>query len=38
MVTIVWNPEEFHVIGVLPKGCKFNSSYSQSGILEPLSE
>jgi hypothetical protein len=38
MVTIVWNPTGFHVIRVLPKGCKSNSSYYQSEIFEPLSE
>jgi hypothetical protein len=38
MVTMVWNPTGFHVICVLPKGCKFNNSYYQSEILEPFSE
>jgi hypothetical protein len=38
MVTIVWNPTGFHVIRVLPKGCKFNSSDSRNEILGPLSE
>jgi hypothetical protein len=37
MVTIAWNPG-FDGIRVLPKRCKFNSSYYQSEILEPLSE
>jgi hypothetical protein len=40
MVTIarVLNPTGFHGIRVLPKGCKFNSSYHQNAIFEPLSE
>jgi histone-lysine N-methyltransferase SETMAR len=40
MITIVcvWNPTRFHVIRVLPKGHKFDSSYYQSKMLEPLSE
>jgi hypothetical protein len=38
MVTIVWNPTGFHIVHVLPSGCKFNSSHYQSEILEPLSE
>jgi hypothetical protein len=38
MIIILWNPRGFHGISVLLKGCKFNSSYYQSEILEPLSE
>jgi hypothetical protein len=38
MVTIVWNPSGFHLISVLPNGCKFNSSYYRIKIFEPLSE
>jgi hypothetical protein len=38
MLTIVWNPRQFHLIGVLPKGCKFNSSHYITEILLPLSE
>jgi hypothetical protein len=38
MVAIVWNPSGFHLIGVLPSKCKFNSSYHRREILEPLSE
>jgi hypothetical protein len=38
MVIIIWNLTGFQVIRVLPKGWKFNSSYYQSEILEPLSE
>jgi hypothetical protein len=38
MVTIVWNPSGFHLIRVLPSGCKFNNSYCRREILEPLSE
>jgi histone-lysine N-methyltransferase SETMAR len=37
IVTIVWNPTGFQGIRILPKGCKFNSSYYQSEILESLS-
>jgi hypothetical protein len=38
IITIVWNSAGFQVIRVLPKGCKFTSSYYPSEILEPLSE
>jgi hypothetical protein len=38
MIIIVWNPTGFHLIRVIPNGCKFNSSYYQSEILGPLSE
>jgi hypothetical protein len=40
MVTIAWNPTRLHRIRVLllPSGCKFNSSYYQSQILQPFSE
>jgi hypothetical protein len=38
IVVIVWNPTGFHGIPVSPKGCKFNSCYYQSEILEPISE
>jgi histone-lysine N-methyltransferase SETMAR len=38
MLTIVWNPRQFHLINVLPKGCKFNSSHYITEILSPLSE
>jgi histone-lysine N-methyltransferase SETMAR len=36
MLTIVWNPNGFHHIDVLPKGLKFNASYYVTHILEPL--
>jgi hypothetical protein len=38
MVTIVWNPSGFHLISILPNGCKFNNNYYRREILEPLSE
>jgi hypothetical protein len=38
MITIVWDPSGFNLIGVLPSGHKLNSSYSRKEILEPLSE
>jgi histone-lysine N-methyltransferase SETMAR len=38
MITIVWDPSRFHLIPVLPNGCKFNSSYSLREMLESLSE
>jgi hypothetical protein len=34
MVISVWNARGFHGIRVLPKGCKFNSSYYQSGEVD----
>jgi hypothetical protein len=40
MVTIIWNPTGFHIIGVLPNGCNFNSSYhiQENETLGSLSE
>jgi len=38
MLTIVWNPDGFHVINVLPKGQKFNASYYVENILERVSQ
>jgi hypothetical protein len=38
MVTFIWNPRGFHLIDVLPSGCKFNSSYHRREIFEPFSE
>jgi transposase len=38
MVTIVGNPNGFHLIGVLSSGCKFNSSCYGREILEPFSK
>jgi histone-lysine N-methyltransferase SETMAR len=38
MLTIVWNPSGFHLIRVLPSGCKFNCNYCRREILESLSE
>jgi hypothetical protein len=37
MLTIVWNPHGFHVIDIFPKGCKFNSNYYISHILDAVS-
>jgi hypothetical protein len=38
MLTIVWNPREFHLVKVLEKGRKFNTGYYIAEILEPLSQ
>jgi hypothetical protein len=38
MLTIVWNPNEFHLIDVLPNGCKFNASYYMNKVLSEISE
>jgi hypothetical protein len=38
MLTIAWNPREFHLIKVLEKGHKFNAGYYIAEILEPLSQ
>jgi hypothetical protein len=38
MVTIGWNPREFHLIKVLEKGGKFTAGYHSAEILEPLSQ
>jgi hypothetical protein len=38
MFTIVWNPGDFHLINILPKGFKFNTSYYVTQILGPLSK
>jgi histone-lysine N-methyltransferase SETMAR len=38
MVTIVWNPQSFHLVDALPKGQKFNANYSIDRILQSLLE
>jgi hypothetical protein len=38
MVTIVWNPNGFHLIHILPSGGKFNRCYHRREIFESLSE
>jgi hypothetical protein len=38
MVTIVWNPQGFHLVDALPKGQKFNANYYIDIILQPLLE
>jgi hypothetical protein len=38
MFTIVWNPDGFHLVDILPKGFKFNASYYVIQILDPLSK
>jgi hypothetical protein len=38
MFTIVWNPRWFHLIRVLEKGRKFNTSYYFAERLESLSQ
>jgi histone-lysine N-methyltransferase SETMAR len=36
MLTIVWNPGDFHLVNILPKGFKFNASYYVIRIPDPL--
>jgi histone-lysine N-methyltransferase SETMAR len=36
MLTIVWNPSGFHLINVLPNGCKFNASHFVTNIRGPV--
>jgi histone-lysine N-methyltransferase SETMAR len=38
MVTIIWNPQGFHLVDALPKGQKFNTHYYIDRILQPLLE
>jgi histone-lysine N-methyltransferase SETMAR len=38
MVTIVWNPQGFHLVKTLPKGQKLNIYYYSDRILQPLLE
>jgi hypothetical protein len=38
MVTIVWNPQGFHLVDALPKGQKFNANYYIDRILQSLLE
>jgi hypothetical protein len=38
MVTIVWNPQGFHLIDALLKGQKFNANYYIDRILQQLLE
>jgi hypothetical protein len=38
MLTIVWNPDGFHLVNILPKGFKFNAGYDAAHILDPLSK
>jgi hypothetical protein len=38
MITIVWNPQDFHLIDKLPKDRKFNASYDFDMILQSLLE
>jgi histone-lysine N-methyltransferase SETMAR len=38
MVSIVWNPHDFHLVDGLPKGQKFNASYYIDNILQPIFE
>jgi hypothetical protein len=38
MLTIIWNPGDFHLVNILPKGFKFNSNYYVIQILDPLSK
>ena len=36
MLTVVWNPHGFHVVKVLPKGCKWTSQYYIENILPEI--
>jgi hypothetical protein len=36
MLTVVWNPHGFHVIKVLPRGCKWTSQYYIDNILPEI--
>jgi hypothetical protein len=38
MPIMVWNPGDFHLLNILPKGFKFNASYYVTQILDPLSK
>jgi hypothetical protein len=38
MLTVVWNPQRFHMINVLPKDSKFNAGHYISRVLSPLPE
>jgi hypothetical protein len=38
MVTIVWNPQSFHLADTLPKGHRFNAKYYIDRILQSLLE
>lgn len=38
MLTIVWNPNGFHLINVLSSGCKFNASHYVTNVLGPLTD
>jgi hypothetical protein len=37
-VTIIWNPNGFHMINVLSKGIKFNADHGITDVLIPLVE
>jgi hypothetical protein len=37
MVIVVWNPHEFHVVKILPRGCKWTSQYDIDHILSEIS-
>jgi hypothetical protein len=38
MITIVWNPQGFHLVDALPKGQKFNANYYIDRIIQSLLE
>jgi hypothetical protein len=38
ILTVVWNPIEFHVLKFLPKRCKFNAQYYPNDILVTISD
>jgi hypothetical protein len=38
MLIIVWNPQEFHLVNVLPKECKFNTDYYITELLSTFSD
>jgi hypothetical protein len=38
MLTVFWNPPEFHLIDILPKGTKSNAGHYISHIVSTLRE
>jgi hypothetical protein len=38
MLTIIWNPQGFHLMNVLPKGQKFNADYEITYLVSKLSK
>jgi hypothetical protein len=38
MLTIVWNPNGFHILNALSKGIKVNANHNITDVLIPLAE